>query len=44
MKGKEIGSPLNGGTARMKEEITLCVNGLEERFPQRLCVSAGEEI
>jgi hypothetical protein len=30
MKGKEIGSLLRVGTARMKEEITLCINGLEE--------------
>jgi hypothetical protein len=30
MKGNEIGSLLNVGTARMKESITLCVNGLEE--------------
>jgi hypothetical protein len=27
MKGNEIGSLLKVGTARMKEDITLCVNG-----------------
>jgi hypothetical protein len=30
MKGKEIGSLRRVGAARMKEDITLCVNGLEE--------------